>query len=78
MESESNGSFDFYKLRLEEISISTDTKEEYSNRKSLLLTKRRETIERNMRDGVDEDDFILKISRSKQVMHGIKNNRSIQ
>jgi hypothetical protein len=78
IESENSSSSDFYKLRLEEISISTDIREEYSNRKSLLLTKRRETIERNMRDGVDEDDFILKISRSKQVMHGIKNNRSIQ
>jgi hypothetical protein len=73
-----NSSSDFYKLKLEEISISTDTKEEYSNRKSLLLTKKREIIERNMKDGVDEDDFILKISRSKQVMHGIKNNRGGQ
>lgn len=78
IESENCSSSDFYRLKLEEISISTDVREEYSNRKSLLLTKRRETIERNMRDGVDEDDFILKISRSKQVMHGIKNNRSIQ
>lgn len=78
IESENGSSSDFYKLKLEEISISTDVRDEYSNRKSLLLTKRRETIERNMRDGVDEDDFILKISRSKQVMHGIKNNRSIQ
>ena len=78
MESENSSSSDFYRRRLEEISISTDVREEYSNRKSLLLTKRRENIERNMMDGVDEDDFILKISRSKQVMHGIKNNRAIQ
>ena len=78
MESENSSSSDFYRRRLEQISISTDVREEYSNRKSLLLTKRRENIERNMMDGVDEDDFILKISRSKQVMHGIKNNRGIQ
>jgi len=75
-ESEGGNSLKFYKIKLEEISISTVNREEYSNKKSLILTKRREKLELDMKNRTDEEDYQLLISRSKQVMHGIKNNRS--
>lgn len=66
---------DFYRVKLSEINIDTDTKEVYSSRKSSLLRRKREKIEKNMKDLIDEEDYSTRIYRSKQIMHGIKNNR---
>lgn len=75
-ESHGGNSLSFYKIKLEEISISTVNRDEYSNKKSLSMTRKREKMELDMKNKTEEDDYQLLISRSKQVMHGIKNNRS--
>ena len=72
-EVENNDSEGFYKMKLEEIAISMEKKVEYSEAKSRKLTNRRKKSEENIILGIDEEDYSVRISRSKQVMYGIKN-----
>ena len=72
-EVESGDSEGFYKMKLEEIAISMEKKVEYSEAKSRKLTNKRKKTEDNIIKGIDEEDYSVRISRSKQVMYGIKN-----
>lgn len=72
-EVENNDSEGFYKMKLEEIAISMEKKVEYSEAKSRKLTNKRKRGEENIILGIDEEDYSVRISRSKQVMYGIKN-----
>lgn len=76
VESEGGESLEFYKLKLGEISISTEVREEYSPQKSKRLTSKRLILESRFITANDEEEWEKSISRAKQVMHGIKNNRS--
>lgn len=70
-----DGSSDFYKVKLSEMQISTEHKDEYSNISSKLIRRRRERIEFNLKHNIDETDYLTRVNKSKQVMHGIRNTR---